>query len=262
MDLQLKGKKALVTGSSLGIGKAIAASLAHEGALVVLNGRSEQNVRKAAQELQANDPQAQFATLVADLGTSEGCERAIKEQPDVDILVNNAGLIEASDFFETTDEQWRKIFEVNIMSGVRLSRHYLKRMMEKRWGRVIFISSESGIAPAPEMAHYSATKTMQLSLARSLAEIAKGTNVTVNSVLPGPTRTEGVNDWLKSLFPDLKPDAAERKFMQENRPTSLIERLIRPEEVATVVTLLCSPLASVVDGAAIRADGGVVRSVF
>lgn len=262
MDLQLKGKKALVTGSSLGIGKAIAASLAHEGALVIISGRSEENVQNALQELQAHEPQGQFATLAADLGTKAGCEQAIKEHPEVDILINNLGTFASSEFFESTDEEWQKIFDVNIMSGVRLSRHYLKRMMEKRWGRVIFISSESGIAPAPEMANYSATKTMQLSIARSLAEIAKGTNVTVNTVLPGPTQTEGVNDFIQSLFPDLTLKEAERKFMQENRPTSLIERLIRPEEIATMVTVLCSPLASVVDGAAIRADGGVIRSVF
>lgn len=262
MDLQLKDKKALVTGSSMGIGKAIAAALAREGAFVILNGRSEQNVQKSLQELQASIPQGQFATIVADLGTNEGCQQAIQEQPEIDILVNNLGIFEASDFFETSDEQWQKIFDVNIMSGVRLCRHYLKRMMEKRWGRIVFISSESGVSPAPEMAHYSATKTMQLAIARSLAEIAKGTNVTVNSVLPGPTRTEGVSEFIQSLFPGEKPEVAERKFMQENRPTSLIERLIQPEEVAALVTLICSPLAGIVDGAALRAEGGLVRSVF
>ncbi|EFH83250.1 SDR family NAD(P)-dependent oxidoreductase [Ktedonobacter racemifer] len=262
MDLQLKDKKALVTGSSMGIGKAIAAALAREGAFVILNGRSEQNVQKSLQELQASIPQGQFATIVADLGTNEGCQQAIQEQPEIDILVNNLGIFEASDFFETSDEQWQKIFDINIMSGVRLCRHYLKRMMEKRWGRIVFISSESGVSPAPEMAHYSATKTMQLAIARSLAEIAKGTNVTVNSVLPGPTRTEGVSEFIHSLFPGEKPEVAERKFMQENRPTSLIERLIQPEEVAALVTLICSPLAGIVDGAALRAEGGLVRSVF
>jgi 3-oxoacyl-[acyl-carrier protein] reductase len=262
MDLQLKDKKVLVTGSTMGIGKAIAASFAREGAQVILNGRTEKNVQKTLQDLQASIPQGKFATVVADLSTSEGCQKAITEQPDVDILINNMGIFEAVDFFDTNDEQWQKIFETNIMSGVRLCRYYLKRMMEKRWGRIIFIASESAVSPAPEMAHYSATKAMQLSISRSLAEIAKGTRVTVNTVLPGSTQTEGVTDFIQSLFPGEKPDIAERKFMQENRPTSLIERLIQPEEVANLVTFVGSPLASAISGAALRVDGGLVRSII
>ncbi|GCE30428.1 oxidoreductase [Dictyobacter alpinus] len=261
MDLQLQGKKVLVTGSTMGIGKAIAASFAREGAFVILNGRSEQSAQKTLQELQSRNPQGTFVTVVADLSTSAGCQKAIHEQPDIDILINNMGIFEAVDFFDTSDEQWQKIFETNIMSGVRLCRYYLKHMMEKHWGRIIFIASESAVSPAPEMAHYSATKTMQLSISRSLAEIARGTNVTVNTVLPGSTQTEGVSDFIKSLFPDEKPAAAEHKFMQENRPTSLIERLIQPEEVAAFVTFVSSPLASAISGAALRVDGGLVRSI-
>lgn len=262
MDLQLGEKKAFVTGSTMGIGKAIAEALAREGAHVVLNGRSEESVERIRQELQQRYPQGIFSTIVADLGTSEGCAQAIKQHPEVDILINNLGMFEPSDFFETPDEDWQKTFEINIMSGVRLSRHYLKQMLEKQWGRVLFIASESAIAPAPEMAPYSATKAMQLSLSRSMAELTKGSRVTVNVVLPGSTLTEGVRDFVQKLFPADEPAQAEKRFMQENRPTSLLERLIQPEEVASFVTFLCSPLASAINGAALRVDGGLIRSII
>ncbi|GCE18299.1 SDR family NAD(P)-dependent oxidoreductase [Dictyobacter kobayashii] len=262
MDLQLKGKRALVTGSTMGIGKAIAESLLKEGAQVIVNGRRRESVESTLQEFQQHYPQAQVLALVADLGTKEGCQQAIERYPEVDLLVNNLGIFEASDFFETTDEQWQHFFEVNDMSGVRLSRHYLKHMLDKGWGRILFIASESAVNPAPEMAHYSATKTMQLALSRSLAELTKGTQVTVNVVLPGSTLTAGVSQFIRDVFPNEEPARAEKRFMQENRPTSLIERLIRPEEVAYFVTFICSPLASAVNGAALRVDGGLVRSII
>ena len=200
--------------------------------------------------------------LAADLGTAEGCKLAIKSYPEVNILVNNLSLYESVDFFEITDEQWQRLFDINIMSAVRLSRHYLKQMLERKQGRILFIASESAISPAPEMAHYSATKTMQLSIARSLAELTKGTKVTVNSLLPGSTMTESVMNFIQDVFDkSLCAEAAEQKFMAENRPTSLIQRLIRPEEIANAAVFLSSPLASAFNGSAVRADGGLVRSI-
>jgi len=261
MDLLLNDKLALVTASSGGIGFEIARSLAAEGARVIVNGRSESSVSAAVGRLRERVPDARVETLVADNGTAEGCEATFRAFPEVDILVNNLGIYEAVGFFDETDEAWRRLFEVNILSGVRLSRHYLQAMLAKRTGRVLFIASESALSPAPEMAHYSATKTMQLSIARSLAELTKGTGVTVNAVLPGSTKTEGVMTFIQDVFPDLSPAEAERRFMQENRPTSLIERLIDPAEVGDFVAFLCSPRASAINGAALRVDGGLVRSV-
>ena len=203
-----------------------------------------------------------FSILVADNGTGAGCDETISRWADVDILVNNLGIYEAVGFFDETDEAWQRLFEVNIMSGVRLARHYLKAMLSRGHGRVVFISSESGISPAPEMAHYSATKTMQLGISRSLAELTKGTKVTVNTVLPGPTRTEGVEKFIRDLFPALPPTEAERRFISENRPTSLIGRLIDPKEVGDIVAFVCSARASVINGSCIRAEGGLLRTVF
>ncbi len=261
MDLQLAGKLALVTASTGGIGLEIARSLAAEGARVILNGRSAASVEKAAAEVRRTHPAACLETLASDNGTAEGAAATIQAFPTVDILVNNLGIYEAVGFFEETDEAWLRLFEVNIMSGVRLARHYLKKMIETNAGRVIFISSESGLTPAPEMAHYSATKTMQLSISRSLAELTKGSRVTVNTVLPGSTKTEGVTKFIADIFPELSEADAERRFMRENRPTSLIERLIDPREIGDAVTFLCSPLASAINGAAVRVDGGLVRHI-
>ena len=182
--------------------------------------------------------------------------------PAVDILVNNLGIYEAIGFFDETDEAWQKMFEINIMSGVRLARHYLKGMLKRGHGRIVFISSESGVSPAPEMAHYSATKTMQLGIARSLAELTKGTKVTVNSVLPGPTRTEGVEKFIQDVFPGLAQTEAERRFIAENRPSSLIGRLIDPREIGDIVAFMCSARASVINGSCIRAEGGLVRTII
>lgn len=262
MNLDLKNKVALVTAASGGIGQEIARSLAAEGAKVIVNGRTTASVEKAIAEIRASVPDADLVALAADNGTAEGCEQTIKELPSVDILVNNLGIYEAVGFFDETDEAWHRLIEVNIMSGVRLARHYLAGMLERGEGRVVFISSESGVSPAPEMAHYSATKTMQLGISRALAELTKGTNVTVNSVLPGPTRTENVEKFMQSVFPGLSPQEAEQKFMSENRPSSLISRLINPKEIGDIVTFVCSARASVINGSCIRAEGGVVRSAF
>lgn len=262
MNLELKNKTALVTAASGGIGQEIARSLAAEGAKVVVNGRTTASVEKAIAEIRASVPDADLVALAADNGTAEGCAKTIRELPSVDILVNNLGIYEAVGFFDETDEAWQKLFDVNIMSGVRLTRHYLAGMLERGEGRVVFISSESGLSPAPEMAHYSATKTMQLGISRSLAELTKGSRVTVNSVLPGPTRTESVEKFIQGIFPDLSLKEAEQKFINENRPTSLISRLIDPKEIGDIVAFVCSERAAVINGSNIRAEGGLVRTAF
>ena len=260
MKLEIEGQTALVTASSSGIGLEIARSLAAEGAKVVVNGRTQATVQHAIENFGV--PGAELVPLAADNGTAEGCVKTISQWPEVDILVNNLGIYEAVGFFEESDESWKKVFEINIMSGVRLARHYLQGMLKRGHGRVVFISSESGVSPAPEMAHYSATKTMQLGISRSLAELTRGTEVTVNSVLPGPTRTASVEKFIQDVFPDLPPAEAERRFMSDNRPTSLINRLINPKEIGDIVAFLCSARASVINGSCIRAEGGLVRSVF
>jgi len=262
MNLLLDNQLALVTASSGGIGLEIARSLAKEGARVIINGRSAKTVAQAVEQLRADVPGAKLEALAADNGTAAGCAATIKAFPEVDILINNLGIYEAVGFFDETDEAWLRLFEVNILSGVRLSRHYLRRMLDKGTGRILFVSSESALNPAPEMAHYSATKTMQLSIARSLAELTKGTKVTVNAVLPGSTKTEGVSKFVQDIYPQSTPDEAEKLFMQKNRPTSLIERLIRPQEIAEFITFLSSPQSSAINGAALRVDGGLVRNVF
>lgn len=262
MNLELNGKTALVTASSGGIGLEIARSLAAEGARVIVNGRSEKRVNEGIADIRSQLPDADLQGLVADNSTLEGCEKTLSEVPTVDILINNLGIYEAVGFFDETDEDWQRLFETNIMSGVRLARHYLKGMLERKEGRVIFISSESGITPAPEMAHYSATKTMQLGISRALAEVTKGTQVTVNSVLPGPTLTEGVSKFIADVFPDLPQEEAEARFVKENRPSSLIERLIKPEEIGDIVAFVSSARASVINGSNIKAEGGMVGTAF
>ncbi|MDB6171549.1 MAG: oxidoreductase [Chthoniobacteraceae bacterium] len=262
MNLKLDNQLALVTASTGGIGQEIATALAREGATVIVNGRSTASVESAIAAIRAVLPNAKLQALASDNGTAAGVAETIRQVPNVDILINNLGIYEAVGFFDETDDAWQRLFEVNIMSGVRLARHYLKEMLTQKSGRVIFISSESAISPSPEMAHYAATKTMQLSISRSLAELTKGTAVTVNSILPGSTKTEGVTKFVKDIFPGETEENAERRFVKENRPTSLIERLITPQEIADFVTFISSPLASAVNGAALRVDGGLVRSVF
>lgn len=262
MNLEIENQLALVTASSGGIGQAIAASLAAEGARVIINGRSEKVVAAAIEAIRQDHPSARLEPLVADNGTAEGCEKTLAAFPEVDILVNNLGIYEAVGFFEETDEAWQRLFEVNIMSGVRLSRHYLRKMLDRDAGRIVFISSESGINPAPEMAHYSATKSTQLSISRSLAELTKGSRVTVNTVLPGSTRTDSVIKFIQDVFPGVEPVEAEKRFVVENRSSSLIQRLIRPEEIADLVAFVCSPRAAAINGSALRADGGIVRNII
>lgn len=264
MQLQLKGKTALITGSTSGIGKAIAISLASEGAEVIINGRNQEKIKQTVADIHSEYPEAFVDSIAADLGTKEGSEQVIEKYPYIDILVNNLGIFEPMDYFDTTDEDWYKQFEVNMMSGVRLTRWYLKQMIERNEGRVIFIGSEASLVPAAEMPLYSAVKTMQLSLSRSLAELTKGSKVTVNTVTPGSTFTEGVETMLHTLYADegLTMEEMEERFMEENRSTSIIQRLIRPKEIANLVTFLSSPLSSAINGSALKIDGGLVRSVF
>jgi NAD(P)-dependent dehydrogenase (short-subunit alcohol dehydrogenase family) len=262
MDLQLRGRRALVTGSTAGIGFAIAEALAREGAAVIVNGRSQARVEEALGRLAGTG--AELVGLTGDLGTAAGVDEAIARHPDLDILVNNLGIFEPKPFEAIPDQDWQRFIEVNFMSGVRLCRHYLPRMKERGWGRIIFISSESGVNIPVEMIHYGVTKTMQIALARGLAETCTGTAVTVNSVLPGPTRSEGVIQFVADLAAQQSVDTAqvERDFFATARPSSLLQRFAEPAEVASLVAYLASPLASATNGAAVRADGGVVRSIL
>jgi NAD(P)-dependent dehydrogenase (short-subunit alcohol dehydrogenase family) len=264
MDLQLQGKRALVTGSTAGIGLAIALGLAREGAGVIINGRTAKRVDQAIAALKRAGVSGKLEGLAADLGTADGTRTAIERFSEVDILVNNVGIFEAKLFEDIPDADWLRFFEVNILSGVRLSRHYLPGMKKRNWGRIVFISSESAIQIPAEMIHYGMTKTAQLAIARGLAETTAGTNVTVNSVLPGPTASEGVNSFVEELARDQKTTRreVEKQFFQNMRPTSLLKRMAEPDEVANLVTFVCSPLSSATNGAALRADGGVVRSII
>ncbi|MBD9625051.1 SDR family oxidoreductase [Ensifer sp. ENS06] len=262
MDLGYKERRCLITASTGGLGFAIARAMAREGATVVLNGRSADTVERAVARLRAEVADAKLESVVGNSGTREGCEELIANCPDVDVLVVNLGIYEAVDIYKAGDDRWYELIEVNVMSGVRLARHYLPKMLARDAGRVIFMASESGINPAPEMPAYSATKTMQLSLARNLAETTKGTCVTVNSVLPGPCSTEGVADLIAGLYPGVPTPEAQRRFVAENRPTSLIQRLSKPEEVADFVTFLGSARTGIVNGAALRIDGGLIRTVM
>lgn len=253
---------ALVTGSTGGIGLESARSLAENGFRVIVNGRSTKTVEAAIQNIKSTVPNAQLEALITDNATAQGCAQTIEKYPQVDVLVNNLGIYEAVGFFEETDEAWYRLFETNIMSGVRLSRHYLRGMLDRNNGRIVFVSSESAVSPAPEMAHYSATKSMQLGISRSLAELTKGTRVTVNTVLPGPTKTDGVIEFVQNIFPDLPYEEAERKFMTENRQASLIQRLIDPKEVGDLIAFVCSDKGSAVNGTSLRVDGGIVRHIL
>jgi NAD(P)-dependent dehydrogenase (short-subunit alcohol dehydrogenase family) len=264
MDLQLSGKVALVSGSTAGIGLAIGSILAGEGATVIINGRSEKRVTEAIGKIRQKHARAKLEPLIGDLSTVEGVTQATSNFPHADILINNLGLYEPKPFEAISDEDWMAMIETNFMSGVRLSRYYLPKMMTKNWGRIIFISSESGINIPVEMIHYGVTKTMQLALARGLAETTAGTAVTVNSVLPGPTRSEGVEEFVGQMAKSrhVEPSVVEKEFFETVRPNSLLKRFATTDEVAALVAFVASPLSSATNGAALRVDGGVVRSIL
>lgn len=256
MNLRLENKTALVTGSTKGIGFAIARLLAAEGANVIVNGRNADSARAAAEKI---GPRARG--VAADVSTAAGCEVLLQQVPGVDILVNNAGIFEPKPFTEIPDSDWERFYQVNVMSGVRLTRAYLPGLLQRNWGRIIFMSSESGVQIPEEMIHYGMTKAAELALVNGIAQLTRSTGVTVNAVLPGPTASEGVTDFVDKLAAGAKQTAAEfeKEFFRAVRPTSLLQRFASVDEVASMVTYLCSPLASATNGAAIRVDGGVLR---
>lgn len=264
MDLELKNKTALITGSTAGIGYAIAKTMAEEGAHVYLNGRTAERVNEAVKKLQEETGNTNIKGVAADFSKPEEVEKLIAEIPEVDILVNNVGIFEPKHFDEIADQDWMKFFEVNVMSGIRLSRAYLKKMLDKNWGRIIFISSESAINIPEEMIHYGMTKTAQLAISRGLAELTKSTNVTVNAVLPGPTLSEGVGGFIQDLATKQSKniEQVEDEFFKEMRPSSILQRFISPQEIANMVCYVASPLAAGTNGAALRVDGGVVKSII
>lgn len=264
MRIDLSGKSAIVTGSTAGIGYAIAKGLAAAGAAIIVNGRTQARVDEAVSRLAAETGSASIRGVAADPAAAEGMDSFVQQVSDADILINNIGIFEPKPFFEIPDEDWERFFQINVMSGVRMARHYTPQMVKRGWGRVIFISSESGIATPPEMVHYGMTKTAQLAVSRGLAESVAGTGVTVNCVLPGPTASEGVTQFVKDLAREKNKSVAEveKDFFAEMRPTSLIQRFETVDEIANMVVFLCSEQASGTTGSALRVDGGVVRSVI
>ncbi|HEY1470823.1 MAG TPA: SDR family NAD(P)-dependent oxidoreductase [Candidatus Acidoferrum sp.] len=264
MNLGLQGKLAVVSGSTAGIGFAIAATLAQEGARVVINGRTEPRVTAAVEKIRQRMKGAELIGVAADLGTAAGVNAFVKKVPEADILVNNLGIYEVKPFLEIPDSDWLRFFQINVLSGVRLTRHYLPGMLEKNWGRVIFISSESGQQIPTEMVHYGMTKTAQVSIARGVAQTVVATGVTVNSVLVGPTASEGVGEFVQNMARQqaISPAEAEKQFFTSIRPTSLLKRFETPEEVAAVVAFVASTQSVAINGAAVRAEAGVVQSIF
>jgi NAD(P)-dependent dehydrogenase (short-subunit alcohol dehydrogenase family) len=264
MELEIRGKRALITGSTGGIGLAAARQLAQEGAAVIVNGRTRERVDAAVRTIRELVPQADVRGVAADLGTAAGCDAMIREVPDLDILVNNVGIFEPKPFDEIPDADWMRFFEVNVLSGVRLSRHYLRGMRARDWGRIVFVSSESAVQIPAEMIHYGTTKTAQLAVARGIAETTAGTGVTVNSVLPGPTASEGVSTFVAQMAEARGVDFAtmETEFFATARPSSLLQRFATTDEAASMITYVCSARASATNGAALRVDGGVVRAVL
>jgi len=263
MKIDLSGKTALVTGSTSGIGHAVARGLAGAGADVVINGRTKAKVDAAVEALRKAMPEAKLRGVAADVSTAAGCQTLVAALPDVDILINNAGIFEPKGFFEIPDEDWSRFFEVNVMSGVRLSRAYLPGMLKRNWGRIVFISSESALNIPREMIHYGMTKTAQLAVSRGLAEMTRGSAVTVNSVLPGPTMSEGVETFVKGLAKQngQSVDEAASVFIKQFRPTSLLQRFASVEEIANMVVYVASKQASATNGAALRAEGGIVQTI-
>lgn len=264
MDLQLTNKTAFVSGSTAGIGYAIALQLAAEGAKVIINGRSSERIDAAVSEIKSFTGNSNVTGIAADFSKPEQISELISQLPDVDILVNNFSIFEPKPFLEITDEDWLKFHNINLMSGIRLSRAYIDGMLKRNSGRIIFVSSESGVFIPDEMVHYGVTKTAQIAIARGLAEMTKGTKVTVNSILPGPTLSEGVGNFVEQLAIDQNLTTAQVKedFFKTMRPTSLIQRFLMPEEIANMVTYLASPKASATNGAAIRVDGGLIKSII
>ncbi|MET8761446.1 SDR family oxidoreductase [Lentzea sp. NPDC004782] len=256
--MDLSGRTALVTGSTSGIGFATAEALLKAGAAVVVTGRGQERVDEAVAKLAGDAPNADVRGVAADIATAEGAAHLVDQVPDVDVLVNNMGIYGAQPVFEIEDAEWQRFFDTNVMSGVRLSRHYTPRMVERGWGRVIFVSSESSVFTPTEMVHYGMTKTAQLAIARGMAQAVKGTGVTVNSVLPGPTLTPGVEEFIR----DRVGDGGEAEFVRTERPTLLLGRLIRPHEVANLITYVASDLSSATTGAALRVDGGTAPTLI
>ena len=263
MQIDLSGKHAIITGSTAGIGFAIAQGLAKAGADVVITGRTQARVDGAITALKKDTPNAKVEGVAADLGTAEGCQTLIKQQPSTDILINNVGIFAPQDFFDVDDATWQQFFDVNVMSAVRLSRHYAQGMRERDWGRIQFISSESGINIPSEMVHYGMTKSALLSVSRGLAKVLSGTQVTVNAILPGPTRSEGVIKMMGEMAEKegISQQEMEERFVKENRPSSIIQRLATPEEVASMSIYAASPQASATTGAALRVEGGIVDTL-
>ncbi len=264
MNLGLQGKQAVVTGSTAGIGLAIATVLAEEGVRVLINGRTEARVAAALDAIRQRCKSADVSGIAGDLGNSEGVAQFIEQVPETDILVNNLGIFEPKPFLEIPDADWIRFFAVNVLSGVRLTRHFLPGMLRKKWGRVIFISSESAQQIPAEMIHYGVTKTAQVALARGLAESVAGTGVTVNSVLPGPTASEGVTSFIQDMarHQGISVAEIEKQFFATVRPSSLLKRFETPEEVAAVVAFVASAQGAIINGAAVRAEGGIVRSIL
>ncbi len=262
MNLQLDNKLSLVTGSTAGIGYAIAQALGAEGSKVIINGRTQEAVDKAIAKLQRS-VSGEIVGFAGDLSTAEAADELAQQYPNVEILINNLGIFEMLEFEDITDDDWRRFFEVNVLGAVRLSRLYLPNMKAQDWGRIIFISSESAIHIPVEMIHYGMTKTAQLAISRGLAESVAGTGITVNSVLPGPTRSRGVVDLVEGISKEqgISVEDVEKGFIKDMRPSSLIKRFAEPSEVASMVAYIASPLASATTGAALRADGGAVKSI-
>jgi NAD(P)-dependent dehydrogenase (short-subunit alcohol dehydrogenase family) len=264
MDLKLNGRVALVTGSTAGIGFAIAKSLAIEGAHVYVNGRTQKRVEEAITAIRSHAANTRVDGIVADFSGPAGAETVIAKLPVVDVLVNNVGIFEPKPFTEIPDQDWYRLFEVNVMSGVRLARHYLAGMLKKNWGRILFISSESAVQIPAEMVHYGMTKTAQVAVARGIAESVAGTGVTANSILAGPTESEGVAGFVEAMAEQQKKSKVEieREFFERVRPSSLLKRFATVDEVAAMASYLASELSSATNGAALRVDGGVVRAIL
>jgi NAD(P)-dependent dehydrogenase (short-subunit alcohol dehydrogenase family) len=264
MDLKLSGKTVLVTGSTAGIGFAIAQALSVEGADVYVNGRTQERVDAAVAAIRSRASFAKVEGIAADFSNAAGAEAVISKLPSVDVLVNNVGIFEPKPFTEIPDEDWYRFFEVNVMSGVRLSRHYLPAMLENNWGRILFISSESAVQIPAEMVHYGMTKTAQVAVARGIAESVAGTGVTVNSILAGPTESEGVGGFVEAMAKqqNKSKEEVEKEFFEHARPSSLLRRFASVEEVAAMATYVAGELSSATNGAALRVDGGVVRAIL